>query len=255
MLELIAANWLAVALAIVLILVSLILLTRGGAKRTRKRHRAPDALDEGAAPARRNQALIDAPSAAALAKAGDTGVLEREPEPVAKPAPPPPPQPPPPAPPVAEAKPAPAPKPKAAPKLKAPPPPPKKPSAKPKAKAEPKPKPAPAPKSKAAPPSPAPEPASTPPASPPEVTAPAPVQVAGDLARIKGLGPKLQSLLPTLGVATVADIAAWSEADIDRIDAQLGTFAGRIRKDNWVEQAKLLAAGDIAGFEAKFGKL
>mgnify|MGYP000491964002 CR=1 FL=1 len=32
--------------------------------------------------------------------------------------------------------------------------------------------------------------------------------------------------------ASFAQIAAWSEADIDRIDAQLGTFAGRIRRDN-----------------------
>jgi predicted flap endonuclease-1-like 5' DNA nuclease len=76
-----------------------------------------------------------------------------------------------------------------------------------------------------------------------------------DLRRIKGLGPKLVTLLNALGVTSYAQIAGWSEADIDRIDAQLGTFAGRIRRDSWVEQAKLLAAGDTAGFEAKFGKL
>ena len=35
----------------------------------------------------------------------------------------------------------------------------------------------------------------------------------------------------------------------------LGTFKGRPSRDNWVEQAKYLAAGDTTGFEAKFGKL
>jgi predicted flap endonuclease-1-like 5' DNA nuclease len=85
---------------------------------------------------------------------------------------------------------------------------------------------------------------------------PVPVAAGGDdLTRIKGLGPKLAALLHSLGVTGFAQIAAWSDADIDRIDAQLGTFAGRIQRDNWVEQAKFLAADDMAGFEGKFGKL
>jgi predicted flap endonuclease-1-like 5' DNA nuclease len=85
--------------------------------------------------------------------------------------------------------------------------------------------------------------------------APLPSGEADDLLRIKGLGPKLVTLLATLGATRFDQIAAWSEADIERIDAQLGTFTGRIRRDNWVEQAKFLAAGDLAGFEGKFGKL
>ena len=39
----------------------------------------------------------------------------------------------------------------------------------------------------------------------------------------------------------------------DRVDALMGRFAGRIRRDQWVEQARLLAAGDSAGFAAQFG--
>jgi predicted flap endonuclease-1-like 5' DNA nuclease len=65
----------------------------------------------------------------------------------------------------------------------------------------------------------------------------------------------LQTLLHALGVTSYAQIAAWNEEDIDRIDAQLGTFEGRIRRDSWIEQAKLLAAGDMAGFAGKFGNL
>lgn len=78
---------------------------------------------------------------------------------------------------------------------------------------------------------------------------------ADNLTRIKGLGPKLAETLTGLGVTSFAQIAAWDDADVDRIDAQLGRFQGRIRRDDWPAQAKLLAAGDTAGYEAKFGKL
>lgn len=76
-----------------------------------------------------------------------------------------------------------------------------------------------------------------------------------DLTRIKGLGPRIAELLKTLGVTRFDQIAVWSDADIDRIDAQLGRFAGRIRRDDWVGQARLLAEGDTGGYEARFGKL
>jgi predicted flap endonuclease-1-like 5' DNA nuclease len=92
-----------------------------------------------------------------------------------------------------------------------------------------------------------PEPAPTP------APAPAPA-AADDLSRIKGLGPKLAVLLGELGVTTFAQIAAWSDEDVTHIDAQLGRFAGRITRDQWVEQAKLLSAGDEAGFTEKFGR-
>lgn len=80
-------------------------------------------------------------------------------------------------------------------------------------------------------------------------------QGGDDLTRIKGVGAKVSELLASLGVTRFAQIAAWNEADIDRIDAQLGRFQGRIRRDSWVEQATLLAADDTAGYEEKFGKL
>lgn len=82
-----------------------------------------------------------------------------------------------------------------------------------------------------------------------------PAVESDDLGRIKGVGPKLKALLTSLGVTSYAQIAAWSDEDIARIDAQLGTFAGRAKRDSWVEQAKLLASGDTAAYEAKFGKV
>lgn len=95
-----------------------------------------------------------------------------------------------------------------------------------------------------------PEPAPTP-AAPAPATAPA---TADDLARIKGVGPKLVALLADFGITTFAQIAAWSDADVERIDAQLGRFKGRITRDQWIEQARLLSAGDETGFADKFGR-
>jgi len=44
-------------------------------------------------------------------------------------------------------------------------------------------------------------------------------------------------------------------SDLERLDARLGTFAGRITRDRIVEQADYLARNDTDGFEQKFGKL
>lgn len=104
------------------------------------------------------------------------------------------------------------------------------------------------------------EPAPAPEAAAAPVTEPAPVPVAApaagtdDLSLIKGLGPKLRAQLGEMGITSFAQIAAWDEAEIDRIDAQLGRFQGRIRRDNWVEQAKLLSSGDKSAYEDRFGR-
>lgn len=79
--------------------------------------------------------------------------------------------------------------------------------------------------------------------------------VSDDLKRIKGVGPKLEALLKSLGVTRYAQIAAWEDAEIERVDAQLGAFQGRIRRDDWPAQARLLAVGDTAGFEERFGRI
>lgn len=89
----------------------------------------------------------------------------------------------------------------------------------------------------------------------PEVAEVAPVREGDDLTRIKGLGPKLSRVLTDLGVTRYAQIAAWTEADLAEIDSKLGAFAGRPARDAWIEQARLLAAGDAAEYEARFGKL
>jgi len=91
-------------------------------------------------------------------------------------------------------------------------------------------------------------------------SAPAPAPSSGSpadapVSTLKGLGPKLTARLAELGVTTVGHVAALSDDDAMRLDAQLGPFAGRITRDRWIEQARFLAAGDRAGFEAVFGRL
>ena len=185
MLATIEANWLAFALALIMGLLVAWWLLRQTGEGSRERYHAPDALDEGAAPAQRNQALIDAPPAAVTAAIfADTGpdIFGGIGEVVAA---------------------------GAAREVEA---------------------------AQAA-------------------SHATPGGTADDLTRIKGVGPKLGALLSQMGITRFAEIAAWSEADIDRIDAQLGSFASRIRRDNWVEQCRFLAADDPAGFEARFGRL
>ncbi|EQB30796.1 hypothetical protein [Sphingobium ummariense] len=105
----------------------------------------------------------------------------------------------------------------------------------------------------AAPEEPVPAPAAEPIPASPSIAAPA--TEGDDLLRMKGVGPKLKAQLTALGVTSFAQIAAWTDEDIAAVDAKLGNFRGRPVRDQWVDQAKYLAAGDIAGFEAKYGKL
>ena len=85
---------------------------------------------------------------------------------------------------------------------------------------------------------------------------PAPTDEAAlPLTTIKGLGPKVAAMLAELGVTGVDQIAALSPAEAEALDAKLGSFAGRMARDRWIEQAKLLTAGDRAAYEAEFGKL
>jgi predicted flap endonuclease-1-like 5' DNA nuclease len=258
MIDTIEANWLVFGAALVVALLIAWWLFARASKPVPRAHR-PDVLDEGVGPAQRNQALIDAAPAAQIltpppvsgtmagvgevvAVAAQDAVEEVE----AK---------------VREVAPPPAPKP-AHPEPVEGPAPPQPPSPQPKPEVVPQPEPAPAPQPEPAPEfEPAPEPVPAPEPLPEIEPAIEPLPVpdaptaADDLARIKGLGPKLQALLPTLGITTFAQIAAWTDEDLARIDPQLGPFAGRPARDSWIEQAKYLAAGDVTGFEDKFGRV
>jgi len=63
---------------------------------------------------------------------------------------------------------------------------------------------------------------------------------ADDLKLIAGIGPKLEQVLNAKGIRSFAEIAAWTDAEIARLDAELG-FNGRIGRDDWTGHAKILA--------------
>ena len=81
------------------------------------------------------------------------------------------------------------------------------------------------------------------PRTPAPSPAPAPSLAAApdDLKRIRGVGPALERTLNGLGVTQFAQIAGWTEADVERVDGQL-RFRGRIVRDDWIGQAKRLMA-------------
>jgi predicted flap endonuclease-1-like 5' DNA nuclease len=73
------------------------------------------------------------------------------------------------------------------------------------------------------------------------VAPPPPAEVdASDLKSVKGIGPKIEMLLRGQGVTSVAQIAAWTDADVSEIAQKIGVKAARIRKDDWVASAKRL---------------
>ena len=76
-----------------------------------------------------------------------------------------------------------------------------------------------------------------------------------DRVKLKGVGPKLATLLNERGITRFDQIAKLSPGQVETIDASLGAFRGRFERDRIVEQADYLARGDIDGYEAKFGKL
>lgn len=71
-----------------------------------------------------------------------------------------------------------------------------------------------------------------------------------DLKRIRGVGVLIEKKLFSLGVATYEQVANWTQADIDRI-SQVLDFKGRIERENWVEQARILAAGGHTDFSRR----
>jgi large subunit ribosomal protein L21 len=64
---------------------------------------------------------------------------------------------------------------------------------------------------------------------------------ADDLKQLSGVGPALEKKLHAEGVTTFAQVAAWTEADVESFGEKL-SFKGRIEREGWIEQAKKLAS-------------
>ncbi|WP_117193967.1 NADH-quinone oxidoreductase subunit E [Rhizobium terrae] len=74
-----------------------------------------------------------------------------------------------------------------------------------------------------------------------------------DLQLISGVGPKIEATLHDIGIFTFAQIAAWTQDEIEWADGYLN-FRGRIERDDWVKQADALARGGEAEYIKVFGK-
>lgn len=77
---------------------------------------------------------------------------------------------------------------------------------------------------------------------------------ADDLKQIRGVGPKLEKLLNSMGFFHFDQIAAWTEAEIAWVDQNLKGFKGRVSRDDWVTQARVLATGGATDFSERVKK-
>lgn len=66
--------------------------------------------------------------------------------------------------------------------------------------------------------------------------------VADDLKLVKGIGKQNEGRLHGLGIWHFAQIAAWTPENVEWVGGYLA-FPGRIEREDWVGQAKLLASG------------
>jgi len=64
-----------------------------------------------------------------------------------------------------------------------------------------------------------------------------------DLKRLSGVGPALEKKLLEAGVTSFAQIAAWTEKDVEEFGEKL-SFKGRIEREGWIDQAKEFAKGE-----------
>ena len=74
---------------------------------------------------------------------------------------------------------------------------------------------------------------------------------ADDLKEIEGIGPAMEKLVNELGFFHFAQIASWSEADVAWVDANLKGFKGRVTRDKWVAQAKIIVNEGLEAFRER----
>ena len=75
---------------------------------------------------------------------------------------------------------------------------------------------------------------------------------ADKLQRISGVGPKNEKVLHNLGFFHFDQIAAWTPEEIAWVDDHL-KFNGRIKREEWTKQCRLLADGKEEEFAKLFG--
>lgn len=73
---------------------------------------------------------------------------------------------------------------------------------------------------------------------------------ADDLKLLKGIGPQNEQKLHALGIFHFRQIAAWTPEEVAWVGSYLA-FPGRIEREDWIGQARALAAGTDASASHK----
>jgi NADH-quinone oxidoreductase subunit E len=74
---------------------------------------------------------------------------------------------------------------------------------------------------------------------------------ADNLKEIEGIGPAMEKLVNELGFYHFDQIANWSDADVALVDAEMKGFKGRITRDRWVAQAKIIVTEGLEAFRER----
>ena len=75
-----------------------------------------------------------------------------------------------------------------------------------------------------------------------------------DLKMIKGVGPALEKALQINGVFHFDQIGSWTKHDALWFDKNVKGAGGRILRDEWIKQARILSEGGITEFTSKVKK-
>ncbi len=74
-----------------------------------------------------------------------------------------------------------------------------------------------------------------------------------NLKRIKGIGPVNEGRLNKLGIFHFDQIAGWGPNEVNWVDDYLN-FKGRVEREDWIGQAKMLAGGGETEFSSRVDK-
>ena len=87
----------------------------------------------------------------------------------------------------------------------------------------------------------------------PFLSRPGAAPTGDDLKRIRGVGILIERRLNQMGIRTYEEIANWTADDISRVSQALD-FSGRIERENWIEQARILASGGQTEFSRRMDR-
>lgn len=71
------------------------------------------------------------------------------------------------------------------------------------------------------------------------------IEEKDDLQMISGIGPFIEERLHAIDIYSLKQISKFTAKDIEKINVVIEYFAGRIERDEWVEQAKELVKDEI----------